>query len=105
MRVLTARLAPLVLTAALLLAACEGGVSQENFDRIEVGMSYDSVKRILGSGELQDGAGFGIGATGIGQGSGDRSQNRKVYLWNDAGRQISITFVDGKVSDKNKFGF
>lgn len=93
----------IALAAALFLGACEEKISQENFDRVQVGMELGEVEKILGKGELLDQGGTSIGAGGIMSGSSSSSQ--KIYQWTVPGKEISITFdKDGKVFSKTPRG-
>ncbi len=81
------------LTALLvsgLLAGCGSKVTQENFDKIQAGMSREEVKSILG--EPTESSGIGVGAI-----SGD------AWIWKADGTVITIQFLGGKVLAK-QFG-
>ena len=78
------KLRALVFAAVLLLAACSK-VTQENFAKIQDGMSEQEVTAILGSPtESSSGSILGI--------SGTSSK------WADGDAMISISFVNGKVA-------
>jgi hypothetical protein len=77
----------LALAACLLLAACSK-ITQENFDRIQDGMSEQEVTAILGSPtESSSGSILGI--------SGTSSK------WTGGDAVITIRFVNGKVAVRN----
>jgi hypothetical protein len=80
-------------------------VTDENYEAITQGMTVDEVERILGAGEQQTSGGVGISGAGVMGGSNDASSDRQVYLWKGEGKQIIVTFKDGKVVSKNKTGF
>jgi hypothetical protein len=75
------------LLAALALAACGSRVSQENFDRIQSGMTREEVVAILGA--PTETSGFSVGGL-----SGESA----AWSGKDAG--ISIQFANGKVMSK-----
>ena len=78
-----------VALAITLLAACGSKISQENYSKIQDGMSEREVQAILG--ETAESSSFGIGAI-----SGRSS------IWRDekTGANISIKFVNGTVKIK-----
>ena len=90
--------------AAAFLAGCSGGVSQESYDQITVGMSQSKVEEILGSGEEQTSGGHGISAGGVLTGQPDKNPV-KTYLWKDGASKIIVDFKDGAVISKRKQGF
>ena len=73
-----------------LLLGCGSKVTQENFDKIQGGMSREEVKAILG--EPTESSGVSVGAI-----SGD------AWVWKKSGTVITIQFVGGKVLAK-QFG-
>jgi SmpA / OmlA family len=81
------RLRVLVFTAALLLAACSR-ISQENFSKIERGMSEQEVISLLGSPSESS----SVDILGV---SGTSSR----WIGRDA--EISVRFVGGKVALKS----
>ena len=89
----------------VLLAGCAEAVSDENYEAVTQGMTLDEVERILGAGEQQTSGGVDVSGAGVMSGSNDSSSSRQVYLWKAEGKQIIITFKDGKVASKNKTGF
>jgi len=93
-------LATVVLIAALI--GCESKVSQENFDKITVGMDLSQVEQILGKGDEQASEGVSIGASGLTSGAG--RNNQKTYVWHEPNKDISVVVADGKVVSKNKSG-
>lgn len=97
------RLLP-VLALVALLTACEAKVTQENYDRIDVGMAQSTVMSILGEGTRQDVAGTGIGTSGLMERDSDAS-SRSTYMWDEDGMQIIVDFEDQKVVSKRKSGF
>jgi len=79
---------PIVLAAALLLAACGNKVTPENYERIESGMTRDKVIEILGPPDDQ-------GSVAVGELSGASAK------WTGGGYVVSITFANGKVAFKS----
>lgn len=77
----------LALIAAGLLAACNSKLTQENFARVEPGMTQQQVTAILG--EPTESSSIGIGTL-----SGTSS------TWTDGKTTISIQFVNDKVQAK-----
>ncbi|HSC75093.1 MAG TPA: hypothetical protein VLB90_02515 [Pseudomonadales bacterium] len=76
--------------AILLLAtltACGGKLTQENFNKIDNGMPYAEVVKILGKPQSSEGG----GVLGITAGAS---------VWKDDKHQISITFINEKVASK-----
>lgn len=73
----------------------ETGVTLKNFEKIENGMSYDEVVKILGKeGELQSQAGEGQLKT-------------EMYKWDGEsglGANMNVTFQGDKVQSKAQFG-
>lgn len=84
------RIGTAVLLASALLAGCGSKITQENFDKIQTGMSREDVKAILG--EPTESSGVSIGTI-----SGDS------WVWKKDGTVITIQFVGGKVLAK-QFG-
>ncbi len=69
----------LILFLNLLLTACSS-LTQENYDKIQLGMSFQEVEKLLGSGPTCDSA-MGI----------------KSCTWGSAGKFVKIQFVADKV--------
>jgi ATP-dependent DNA ligase len=84
------RIGTAVLLASALLAGCGSKITQENFDKIQTGMSREDVKAILG--EPTESSGVSVGTI-----SGDS------WVWKKDGTVITIQFVGGKVLAK-QFG-
>ncbi len=93
-----------VAMAALLMPGCEAAVSDESFDQITTGMTYDQVKNILGEGTKEDVSGVTISSGGIAGGSAN-TPTTTTYSWKSGGKQIVIEFKDQKVLNKRKMGF
>jgi hypothetical protein len=77
----------LAFAALLLLAACSK-VTQENFARIQDGMSEQDVTAILGS-PSQSSSGSILGISGT------------TSKWTSGGSEITVRFVNGKVALKS----
>lgn len=77
----------MMLLCAALLLGCGSKVSQENFAKIQSGMTESEVTAILGPPTESNSIGFGpVGGT--------------TSTWKDNGRTITIQFVNGKVIAK-----
>ena len=73
-----------------LLVGCSSKVTQENYDKVQAGMSQDEVKAILGAPtESRD--------TSLGPISGG------TWVWKGGGATITVQFLGGKVLGK-QFG-
>ena len=70
----------LILSLCFIVTAC-GNLTQENYDKIKVGMSYQEVEKILGSNPICDSA-MGI----------------KSCTWGTAEKHIKVQFVADKVA-------
>ena len=79
-------LLPLLCLALLLLVGCTR-LTQENFNRVEDGMTYDEVVRILG--EPADSKGIGAGPL-----------SASSATWEDDQARVNIKFLNGKVQLK-----
>jgi hypothetical protein len=94
-----------VLAVCLVMAVgCEEVVTEENFERVTVGMSYGEVEGILGAGQREDSGGYGSTSGGIPTGNDSGSSKQQTYVWEDDGKQIVVVFNDGKVQSKSKMG-
>lgn len=89
------RMLALGLTVGLFVTAGCSKVSQENYEKINTGMTVDEVEDILGSGEVEGGGGVAIG---------DVELSGKVMHWGDDEKGIIVTFANGKVVSKAKKG-
>jgi len=78
-----------------MIAGCGSKVTKSNFDRIKDGMAMDEVEKILGEGTKQAGGSLSIGGVDL---SGD------LYVWEDGGKKITVSFKDGKVVGKVQTG-
>lgn len=69
------------------LAACGSKITQDNFNKINNGMAYEEVVKLLGEPQSSEGGGaFGITAS--------------TAVWKDEKNQISIVFLNEKVTSK-----
>jgi hypothetical protein len=84
--------------ALALLVACGGDVSQENYDKVQTGMTRDQVEQILGPGEDQSASGVEISSSGMAGKS--REDRTKTFLWKDGTKQIIVEFQQDKVIGK-----
>ncbi len=94
------------LMIGLLLAAagCEEKVTQENFDKVQVGMTLAEVELFMGDGQLEEASGTSLGTGGIPERSSDNLDNR-TYMWEEDGKIITVKIVDDKVASKRKHGW
>jgi hypothetical protein len=77
----------MMLLCATLLLGCGSKVTQENFAKIQSGMTEADVTAVLGPPTESNSIGFGpVGGT--------------TSMWKDNGRIITIQFVNGKVLAK-----
>lgn len=82
-----ARVGVTALLVSLLLVGCGSKVTQENFDKIQAGMSQDEVVAILG--EPTESSGASVGPISGG-----------TWIWKKDRATIVIQFVGGKVLAK-----
>jgi len=76
-----------VVVLAIFLAACGKKLTQENFNKIDNGMPYADVVKILGEPQSSEGGGaFGITAG--------------TSVWRDDTHQVTIVFLNEKVTSK-----
>lgn len=94
-----------LLAACLVLAGCEQALTEENFARIQKDMSLSEVETILGVGERQDSGGTSISGGGVIGSSSNAGAAVQDYLWKEDGREVVITFREGKVISVRKSGF
>ncbi len=85
------RLALSALAATFLLAGPCSRINQSNFDKVEDGMTYEEVVRILG--EPKDQKSVGVGPL-----------SASTAEWRDGEAVISIQFLNGKVKVKSFSG-
>ena len=98
------RMIPVVLIGLLLLlAGCEKKVTQENFDKIQVGMTLAEVQLILGDGLLEEASGTSLGIGGLPERSSDDLDDR-TYSWEEENKIIVVRIIDDKVTSKRKQG-
>jgi hypothetical protein len=84
------------------LCGCEDKITAENLALITPGMTMDQVVTILGEGERQELQGMSISAAGLAGGAASNSQT--TYVWKGKGKEISVTFKDGKVVTTGRSG-
>ena len=90
--------------AALAAPGCSEKVSDENYDRITVGMARDQVESFMGEGEQEDTGGFTMSSGGL-LGGKQTSTSSKTFSWKSGNKQIVVEFRDEKVVSKRKVGF
>lgn len=99
-----ARIIPVAMIGILLaLAGCEKKVTEENFDKIQVGMSLAEVQIFMGDGRLEEASGTSLGIGGLPEPSSDDLDNR-TYAWEEGYKIITVRIVDDKVTSKRKHG-
>ena len=81
------QLITIALLVSVLLVACGSKITQENFDKVQAGMSQDEVKAILG--EPTESTGTSVGPISGG-----------AWVWKKNGTTITVQFVGGKVFAK-----
>jgi hypothetical protein len=97
-------LALLVLGVALALGGC-ADISEESFERIQVGMTITQVQDIMGTeGRREEQRGFSIGASGI-SGSTSTANRDETFTWESGRQRIIVHTRNGVVLSKAKEGF
>ena len=86
-----------LLVVLLLLPACDGdgGVSKKTYDQVKEGMTLEQVEAVLGKGTRQAAGPEYDGVLG----------DVTAYRWEQNGKSITATFVDGKVDSITRLGF
>jgi hypothetical protein len=80
---------------ALLLAGCGSKVTQENYEKIQTGMTEQEVTEILGAGVNDASGAFSVG---------DLAASGAVTRWGTDDKHIKVTFANGKVVAKAQKG-
>lgn len=94
-----------LLAAALLMVPACADVSQESFDRIEIGMEIRDVQAIMGTdGKRSEQHGIGISAGGA-VGRTPSAHLDETYTWESGRQRIIVHTRDGRVTSKHKEGF
>lgn len=88
------KLIPAILLLPLLVA-CENKITDENFAKLETGMTIAQVEAILGSGTDDSVGGYDIGGGGLVSGSG--RSTRKTYSWEGEDFEIIVDFDKGEI--------
>jgi hypothetical protein len=97
-------LAILLCAAALGLVGC-ADVSEEAYERIQVGMTITQVQDIMGTeGRREEQRGFSIGASGI-SGSTSTANRDETFTWESGRQRITVHTRNGVVLSKAKEGF
>jgi hypothetical protein len=98
--------AAIVLAMSVAMAGgCNETLTDENFERVTVGMSYSEVESILGEGKREDSGGYGMTSGGIPTGQDSGSSKQQTYTWEEDGKQVVVVFNNGKVQSKSKLGW
>ena len=69
------------------MPGCEAAVSDESFDQITTGMTYDQVKNILGEGTKEDVSGVRSRREGLRGGSAN-TPTTTTYSWKSGGSRL-----------------
>lgn len=97
--------AVVVSVSVALVGGCDEKLTDENFERVTVGMSYSEVVTVLGEGKREDSGGYGISGAGIPTGQDSGSSKQQTYTWEEDSKQVVIVFNNGKVQSKSKLGW
>jgi hypothetical protein len=99
----------ILLAVCLLLPACsKSKVTQANYDQIKNGMSPKEVEAVLGPGKKDEGGdGSGVAAQfGVDVGGPEKGgKGVDTFVWESGDKKIKVSFVSGKVTNKQKEGF
>jgi hypothetical protein len=99
----------LVLVCSMIPACRPSKVTQDNYDKIKTDMTLQDVETLLGRGTKDEGgdAGAGVAAqVGVDVGGPERGGKGVVtYNWESGNKKITVHFVNGKVTNKQKEGF
>jgi hypothetical protein len=112
------RLSAAMLSFALALStvACGGKINQENYSKVNTGMSAADVEAILGPGTEQASTAVavpampnmpnvpGMPATTPAIGAPGTTVSTRVMTWKQGGKMISVTLVNDKVVSKAQVG-
>lgn len=93
------------IAACVLIAGCGDKINDENYAKIQPGMSLSEVQKILGSGEQDTTGGVSIGSGGTVGSSNAANSSRTTFFFKDGDRQIIVEFKDLKVTSARKLGF
>jgi hypothetical protein len=87
------------------LPGCGSKVSKSNYDKVKEGMTETQVEAILGKGKEQASSDVSVpGMSAGGVSVPGMSASAKVLVWEDGGKIISISFMNGKVVSKAQAG-
>ncbi|MEZ6195852.1 MAG: outer membrane protein assembly factor BamE [Planctomycetota bacterium] len=90
----------IAVAALFLLVSCGGRVTQENLDRIQVGMSVSEVEDILGSPDD-----VSTGAQNVNFGPAVPTGPFKTMVWRKGDAEITVVFGGGRVNHASGHGF
>jgi hypothetical protein len=83
-----------------ILTGCgKSKVTQENFNKIDKGMTIEQVEAILGEGTNTSGDGSLVAAQ-VGVDVGAKQSSFADYVWESGKHKITVTFKQGKVVGK-----
>jgi hypothetical protein len=85
-------LAAFAIALVFLLAACGGGVNDDNYNKLKSGMTVSEVEAILGKPTESGGAGIGGMTAG-------------AKTWKSGDKEITVVFANDKVASFAKKGF
>ena len=81
----------LIVAVSFVLVAC-GGLTADNYNAVENGMTLEEVTKKLG--EPKSTSGLGAGPLSAG-----------TAIWEDGDKKVTVTLLNGKVTMKTKVGF
>ena len=101
--------------ACVLTAACAGKITQENYGKVNTGMTQAEVEAILGPGTEQGSSSVAVpampnvagmpAATGTpALGAPGTTVSTKVLTWRQGTKMISVTMMNDKVMSKAQVG-
>jgi len=84
------------------LVGCKDKLTSANYDAVATGMTLQQIEAILGKGEKQEITGVSISAGGVA--SSGSSSSQLIMVWKENGKEITVTFKDGKAVTKGQYG-
>lgn len=94
-----------LVVSVLFLGGCNEKLTDENYDRLTVGMFYSEVEGIIGEGTREDSGGYGISGAGIPTGSNSGDSKQQTFTWDEGDKKLIIVFNNGKLQSKSKMGW
>ena len=90
--------------ALAMCAGCENKLTQENFAKIQKGMTMAQVETILGGSGEEDSSPTGMTINEAGVAGTSRESPDRIFVWKWDGATITVTFKDGKVVEARQSG-